>query len=360
MGRTVDFLSPTGNVSGAELVLLDLLVEAVRRDATVRCLCPAGDLVARLPDGVDWIEIPEQALGAGPRPLGAAAWAGAAAVAARTIRAATRSSAAVIVNGFLALPAARLASPAAPVTWIVHDVLRRRDWFTVLRLVKGGITRTVACSRAAAAPLAARSMPVIVVPYGVRWPVAPRPGDPADPVVGCVAALTPWKGHASLLDAFALVRHPGVRLELAGAPFPKDQAYADAIRARAARPDLAGRVTFLGRVDALEAMRGWTLGVSPSIEPEAGPLVALEAMSVGLPMVATALGGSLELLGHGGGFLVPPDDPTQMAHAIDDLLDDPGERARMAAWGRREVAAHHRCDEQIPRLLDAAAGGGPW
>ena len=73
MGRTVDFLSPTGNVSGAELVLLDLLVEAVRWDATVRCLCPAGDLVARLPDGVDWIEIPEQALGAGPRPLGAAA-----------------------------------------------------------------------------------------------------------------------------------------------------------------------------------------------------------------------------------------------------------------------------------------------
>lgn len=359
MGRQVDFVSPSGHVSGAEVLLLDLLLEALRRGSRVRCLCPPGDLVARLPDGVDWIELPEQALGAGPKPLAAAAWGWTAREAAWKIRTATRSSACVIVNGFLALPAVRLASPSAPVTWIVHDVLRRRDWFAVLNLVRGGITRAVAGSRAAAAPLVARSMPVSVVPYGVQWPAAPRPGDPTEPVVGCVAALTPWKGHESLLAAFALLQHRNVRLELAGTPFPKDHAYADALRERASEPDLAGRVAFLGRVDARDAMRGWTMGVSPSIEPEAGPLVVLEAMSVGLPMVATALGGSLELLGHAGGFLVPPDDPWQLAGAIDALLDDPDERTRMAAWGRREVAANHRLDHQIARLLDAVAGR-PW
>ncbi|MEZ5159240.1 MAG: glycosyltransferase family 4 protein [Candidatus Nanopelagicales bacterium] len=359
MNPTLAFVSPTGNVSGAEVVLLNLMEEAGARGAHVRCLCPRGDLVARLPEAVEWVEIPEQALGEGPRPLAAARLGWAARAAAATIRRAAQSSASVVVNGFLALPAVRLASPAAPVTWIVHDVLRRRDWFAVLRFVRGGIDRAVAVSDAAAAPLRALGLPVVVVPNGVKWPVPPRPTDPVDPVVGCVAALTPWKGHESLLEAFALVKPREARLELAGEPFPKDRAYAASLRARASRPDLTGRVTFLGRVNTAEVMRTWTLGVSASVEPEATPLVVLEAMSIGLPMVATALGGSLELLGHAGGFLVPPADPPQLARAIEALLDDAEQRSRLAAWGRREIAAHYRLDRQIASLLDAVAGG-PW
>lgn len=359
MSRELTCVSPTANVSGAERVLLNLMEEARVRGARVRCLCPQGDLVDCLPDAVEWTEIPEQVLGDGPRPLAAVSLGWAARAAAATIRSSTQSSAAVVVNGFLALPAVHLASPATPVTWIVHDVLRRRDWFAVLRFVRGSIDRAVAVSEAAAAPLRARSLPVAVVPNGVKWPVPPRPTDPMTPIVGCVAALTPWKGHQSLLEAFALVEHRKVRLELAGEPFPKDHAYAASLRARAARPDLTGRVTFLGQVNGAEVMRRWTLGVSPSIEPEAMPLVVLEAMSIGLPMVATALGGSLELLGHAGGFLVPPADPRLLARAIDVLLDDAEQRSRMAAWGRREVAAHYRLDRQIALLLDSVVGG-PW
>jgi len=359
MSQQLTFVSPTGSVSGAEVVLLNLVHEAGRRGAAVQCVCPAGDLAARLPDTVQWVEIPAQQLATGPRPVAAATFGLAAREAARTIDKSTQASSAVIVNGFLGLPAVRLAAPAAPVTWIVHDVLRRRDWFAVLRLVRDVIDRAVAVSEAAAAPLRSRRLPVEVVRNGVPWPVAPRGGEPADPVVGCVAALTPWKGHASLLEAFSLLRHRDARLQLAGAPFEKDHAYAASLRERAARPDLSGRVDFLGRVSTPEVMRTWTLGVSPSIEPEAMPLVVLEAMSVGLPMVATALGGSLEILGHAGGFLVPAGQPRQLAEAIDALLDDEQERARMGAWGRREVAANYRLDQQIQQMLDAVAGG-PW
>lgn len=359
MTARICVVSPTGNVSGAEVVLLNLVTEALRRGVEVRCLCPDGELVSRLPAAAQRVCIPEQALGRGPKAVAAAELGLSARAAADVIRVWSADCSAVVVNGFLALPAIRFANQQAPVSWIVHDVLRRRDWFAVLRLVRQSITVAIAVSHAAGAPLRARGLPVRVVPNGVTWPVAARPGDPDTPVVGCVAALTPWKGHRDLLDAFAQLEHRNAQLQLAGGPFPKDQAYALELRARANEPDLVDRVDFLGRVDARAAMRGWSVGVSPSIEPEAMPLVVLEAMSVGLPMVATALGGSLELLGHGGGFLVPPGSPGRLARAIDDLLDNHTERQRLAAWGREQVAERYRLKCQIERLLDAVAGG-PW
>lgn len=359
MARHIAFVSATGNVSGAEVVLLNMIDEALNRGLRVRCISPAGDLVDRLPQAVDHVEIVEQALGSGPKPMAVTGLAAAARSARRVLTAACISVDAVVVNGFLALPAVRLVQPPAPVSWIVHDVLRRRDWFAVLKLVSSVISTAIPVSRAAAAPLSARGIPVRVVPNGVAWPVPPAETAPPQPTVGCVALLTPWKGHLCLLDAFAQVKHPAAILELAGSPFPKDLEYAESLRRRADRPDLAGRVRFLGRIDTLAAMRGWTIGVSPSIEPEAMPLVVLEALSVGLPMVATALGGSLEILGHSGGFLVPPRDAASLAEAIDALLDNTAERARLAQWGRDEIAHRYRKQVQVARQLDAVIGG-PW
>ncbi len=356
MTPIISFVSPTGAVSGAEVVLLNLIDEGLSRGATVQCLAPAGDLAELLPSTVRWVELPEQVLGTGPRPLAAGALAAAARKASPIIRAATEGNDAVVVNGFLALPSVRLSRCAPPVTWIVHDVLRRADWFAVLKAVKPSIARAVAVSHSAAKPLAQRGIPVRVVPNGTIWPVEPRGDKPPATTVGCVAALTPWKGHESLLEAFAMLEHRETVLELAGLPFAKDHDYAEALRRRAGQPDLAGRVKFLGRVDALSTMRRWTIGVSPSIEPEAMPLVVLEAMSVGLPMVATAHGGSLELLGHAGGFLVPPSEPELLAKAMDALLDSPLERRRMARWGRTEVEQHYQLGIQVARQLDAIAG----
>ena len=122
-----------------------------------------------------------------------------------------------------------------------------------------------------------------------------------------------------LLEAIALL--PDVRGELAGGHLPTEETYADTLEARAAQPDLAGRVRLLGHVDAMEAMRGWDVAVLASLRPEAGPLAALEAMSIGLPVVATDHGGSAEYLADGRGVLVPPGDALALAEGIRTALD---------------------------------------
>jgi glycosyltransferase involved in cell wall biosynthesis len=91
--------------------------------------------------------------------------------------------------------------------------------------------------------------------------------------------------------------------------------------------------------------------VISSVEPEAGPLVLLEAMSIGVPVVATNHGGPPEVLGEAG-LLVPPGDPDAMAEAIQALLDDHSLRRRCAQAGPRQVAQGHTLDGQIQALLD--------
>jgi len=153
--------------------------------------------------------------------------------------------------------------------------------------------------------------------------------------------LTEWKGLHVLLEAMTRVKQSDAVLELMGVAHPKDGAYAAALEQRAAEPDLAGRVRFLGFVaDPLARVRDWSVAVSASIDPEAGPLTALEAMSVGVPFVATDHGGVTELLGDAG-LLVPPGDVDALADAISRLLDDPELRARCRAAGPPTIVARH-------------------
>ena len=126
-----------------------------------------------------------------------------------------------------------------------------------------------------------------------------------------------------------------------GAAPPKDRVYEAELRIAAARAPLQGRVHFLGFVaDPLARMRTWTVAVVASTEPEAGPLVALEAMSIGVPVVATDHGGVREVLGDAG-LLVTPGDPGALANAIDQLLDDADLYARCRAAGPRRIVDEH-------------------
>jgi glycosyltransferase involved in cell wall biosynthesis len=172
--------------------------------------------------------------------------------------------------------------------------------------------------------------------------------------VGQAALLVAWKGQAVVLDAVALL--PEIRCELAGGTLPTTEAYRDALTARAAQPDLAGRVRFLGHVDAIDTMRGWDVAVLASTSPEAGPLAVLEAMSLGLPVVATDHGGSAELLADGCGILVPPGDPAALAKGIAQALDD-AVRPALAAASRQRVAAHHDRSRTLPAQYEAVVLG---
>jgi glycosyltransferase involved in cell wall biosynthesis len=105
-------------------------------------------------------------------------------------------------------------------------------------------------------------------------------------------------------------------------------------------------------------MHAWSrclMGFSPSILPEACATVAMEAMSIGKPFIATRVGGNVDLVDHErSGLLVAPDDADELAAAIRRLLDDPGLRERMsvAALLKVEVFKEHSV---IPRIEDVYA-----
>ena len=348
--RRIVAVNAAGEVSGAEVVLLGLLAHAAEQGAELVVASPAGPLVERLPAGTRHVELPPAGRGWAAGRMGkmvaTGRWLGSWPAAARRLAAdVDRPDTHTVVNSLLALPLVRMARPWSPPVWFVHDVLATRQQRAFARAGAGACGRIVAVSAAAAAPLRALGLDVAVRRNGVEWPVEPIPGELHDPpVVGSLGLLAPWKGQDDLLEAVA--RLPDVRLELAGGHFGHDAGFAAELRRRAAAADLRGRVTFHGHVDdPLAALRGWDVMVSASTSPEAGPMTVIEAMSVGLPVVATNHGGPREYLAGDRGELVTPGAPAELAAAIARLLADARYRHAVADRGRRYVAEH--CDRRV-------------
>jgi glycosyltransferase involved in cell wall biosynthesis len=347
-------VSPTGLRSGAEVVLRDYLLAAEAAGTDVRCVRPPGPFDAELTAaGIPGGRIPELKLPEGPRPLAAVRLLGRVVRGAVQLRRAVGDAEVVVVNSPFALPVVRLARVRPPVVWIVHDVFIRPSLARLIRPVRRAVTRAVAVSEAAAVFPRSIGVPTSVVANGVAVPdepaAAPAPGAP--PIVGINAAITPWKGHRVFLEAMAML--PEATAEVMGGAFPKDRAYEQELRARAAAPDLAGRVRFLGHVaDTAAVMRRWTVAVNASVEPEAGPLSVLEAMALGLAVVATDHGGAREILATGGcGVLVAPGDAAALAAAVRGLLEDPDARAATGAGGRERVVTRYRAEDSARRFL---------
>jgi glycosyltransferase involved in cell wall biosynthesis len=352
-------VSHTGQASGAERVLIRVLRAAADEGWDVTCLSPDGPLVAVLEDaGLARRPIPELTLPGGPRLLAVAGLVVRWLRAVVTLRRACAGADVVLANGLLTLPALRLARVRrrVPVAWLVHDVVVRPDRLFLLRYCAPAVDLAVCVSSAVEEALAPFAVATRVVHNGTPWPVEPVPPEPpCPPVVGVNAVLTSWKGQDVLLDAVAALPRRDVVVELMGGRFPKDGGYVASLEARAARPDLAGRIRFLGHVSQpLARMRSWTVMVSPSTDPEAGSLSVVEAMSIGLPVIATAHGGVVEVLGDAG-LMVPPRQVDALAAAIEEVLEDPGRFRGGGAPGPAAVARDLRLDRQLGLLLEALA-----
>ncbi|MEM9563993.1 MAG: glycosyltransferase [Actinomycetota bacterium] len=349
--------------SGAELVALRYAEHLVASGRSVEAACPEGFLAERLRAlGVDPVVIPDLQLPSGSRPVAAVTMLGRWLRAAWIINRRTDRGDVLVVNGLLALPAIALGRRSRSALWLVHDVVVRSDLRLVARLATRRLAAAAAVSRAAAALPIELGVSTTVIRNGTAWPVEPANRSSAGrPVIGINAKVTPWKGHHVLLEAVAGL--PDVELEVLGGSFPKDEAYIAQLRDRAARPDLAGRVHFVGHhQEPLAAMAHWSVAVSASVDPEAGPLSVLEAMSLGIPVVATNHGGAVEVLGSAG-LLVEPGDVDGMAEVIGRLLADPELQARCSAAGRAAVAeglteqaSRERFLTLIDELLARAAG----
>jgi glycosyltransferase involved in cell wall biosynthesis len=176
----------------------------------------------------------------------------------------------------------------------------------------------------------------------------------------CVGRLVPEKGQAVLVEALDRLVARGIdaRVTFVG-DGPARAALEQAVAAR----DLSDRVTLTGALGADGVRRAYAAAdvfCLPSFA-EGLPVVLMEAMACGLPVVTTWIAGVPELVHDGeDGLLVPPADAERLADALGRLAEDAPERRRLGAAARRAVARRHDVDEAGRRLakLFASMPGG--
>jgi glycosyltransferase involved in cell wall biosynthesis len=169
-------------------------------------------------------------------------------------------------------------------------------------------------------------------------------------VVGEIARLCDVKGQRELLRALAQL--PGVHAVFAGEDLEAGGEYRRGLEREAAELGIDDRVTFAGYRPAAEVLPALDVFVLPSWI-EGMPITVLEAMAHGKPVVATAVGGTAELVVDGEtGVLVPPRDPDRLAEAIRQLLDDPESARRLGKAGRARVAERFSAEAMSRRVLE--------
>ncbi|MCP4573054.1 MAG: glycosyltransferase family 4 protein [bacterium] len=202
---------------------------------------------------------------------------------------------------------------------------------------------------------------LVTIPNGVPYPPpAPYEGlrrragvPPRAQVVGFVGRLCPTKGLGILLAAADRLRDrcPDLRILVAGED-GNDRRHGAALRREVARRGLDRTVTFLGYVpEAGRYCAEFDVQVVPSRAEPFG-LVTLEALARGCPVVATAAGGSPEIVRHGReGFLVPPGDADALAVHLERLLASPELRRDMGEQGRVRVRNRFTADRMVESTL---------
>lgn len=170
--------------------------------------------------------------------------------------------------------------------------------------------------------------------------------DDARLVIIAPARLTRWKGQLVLIEAVKMIeaRRPGaLKVILAGDPQGR-LGYVNELNAAINAAGLQEVVALVGHVRQMPtAFAASDIAVFPVIEAEAFGRGAVEAQAMGVPVIATNLGGYTETIVEGEtGFLVPPNAPQALAGAIERMMDiGPSARATMGAMGRDRVRAQY-------------------
>jgi glycosyltransferase involved in cell wall biosynthesis len=269
----------------------------------------------------------------------------------------------VHANTLLSLPEAAVArSLGLPVVLQVHelpvDSAKRR---VAIRAAAHVADVLVGVSDAASRMLVPRAgrTPVLTVRNGVPRANPQTERRTREFVVGTIGTVARVKGTDLFLRAAARVldERPEVRFEHVGAlNLHRDQGL-DAELAALLALMREGGVSMLGTRPADGTLPGWDVFVLTS-RSEAFPLVTLEAMAAGVPVIATSVGGVPEQIEHlRNGVLVPPEDHEAVASWIVRLHDDPDLRRRLAEEGRRRVDDEFTLSRQAAGLHRAYLAG---
>jgi glycosyltransferase involved in cell wall biosynthesis len=355
-------IDPERNFSGGEVQVLGLTLELMRAGHDAELLCD--------PDGVLWQRA--QRAGITCRPLrirnSLDVWAG------LRLRAILGQRQYDVVHFHTArahalAPYARRRAGALIVTRRM-DYLPNR-WFAPW-LYNGVVQGVAAISESVAAALMARGVrreqitiirsgvdccrfapPSVAVRQQARAALGIGPDEVA---IGSIGALVPRKGHLNLVDALAFARDngsgraalDGVRCFIAGAgPLWNE------IRRRLAHTNLVETVKLLGHLEEpTKLLHALDIFVMPSLSEGLG-VAALEAAAVGLPVIASAVGGLREVVEDGRtGVLVRAGDTASLAQAIWHLAADQAQRAQMGREGRRWAVQRYSMELMAKQTLD--------
>jgi len=251
-----------------------------------------------------------------------------------------------------------------PVIWHAHDILPRHPLSTAVRLfaMATSCNRILAVSRA----VSDRFRGVILRPLRRRVPIRVIHNacdlerfeangkereeirrslglGQTQPVVGIVGQLTARKGQLELIEAFARTScevKDVVLLVIGASLFNSDDGYVEQLQRAVESLGLHNRVRFLGsRDDVPKLIQGIDVLVVNSHE-EPFALTVLEGLSSGTAVLATAVGGTPEMIRHGeNGWLVKAGDRDALVKAMLTLLRDESLRRRLGREGRREAIA---------------------
>ncbi len=197
-----------------------------------------------------------------------------------------------------------------------------------------------------------------VVHCGVEpWRFAePSPMPRGGPHLVAIGRLAEQKGFPVLIEAMARVTAPGAHLTLVG-----DGPLRPQIEAAIASYGLQNRITLTGWLDEAKvraALGAATALVLPSFA-EGLPMVVMEAMAAGRPVIATAIAGVPELVTPDVGWLVPAGDAQALAAAIDTLAAVPAAALlRMGQAARAQAFARHDIDTEAEKLAALIASKG--
>jgi glycosyltransferase involved in cell wall biosynthesis len=376
------YVSHTAVVSGAERSLLDLL-GGLGGDVQPLLAAPPGQL-SQLAErrGIATTTIRATAGSLRMHPLhtpravlemALAAW--------QVRRAAARHGAEIVhansIRAGIVLAFARLR--ATPTIVHVRDCLPPgRVSTATLRLVAASATRVLANSHYTAASVRAAAPgaridvvhnPVDLVrfdPQAIdRAAARAQIGEPAAPgrlLLGVVAQLSPWKGQDTAIEALGRLVGQDVdaHLLLVGAAkfvarstrFDNEH-YVAGLHALVAREGLEDRVSWLGeREDVPELIRAMDVLLLPSWEEPFGRAL-IEAMALGVPVIATEVGGPREIVEQGRqGYLVAPRRADAWAEAIERVAHSDDAGAGLGRAGRERVAEMFTIERHVRATLD--------
>jgi glycosyltransferase involved in cell wall biosynthesis len=281
------------------------------------------------------------------------------------------------VHGYKAGLLGRIAARRAGIPVVAvsrgwtHEDAKVRIYEFLDRVNLRWMDRVVCVSHAQAAKVRKAGIPskrILVIPNAIQGERYDHPDPsarlemgeffprPMRLIVGAAGRLSPEKGFEVLVDSAALIvkQAPDVGFVLFG-----DGARREALRERIAKQGMASRFVLLGHRSDLDRFMPWFDVFVQSSFTEGMPNVVLEACAASVPVVATAVGGTPEIIEDGvSGFLVPPGNPHRLAQRGIELLGDVERRQSMGRQGRRRVREQFTFEVQAARyqrLFDSLA-----